>query len=195
MQSLMRTKKIHALKALFVGVALTLGTSMFAQRTVSGTVKDDSGEPVIGASIVLANDPTKGTIADENGRFSLSVPSGSTIRISSIGFTTKEIKVGNQTSLDIVLDTDINLLEDAVAIGYGTARKGDLTGSISSVRGETVSERSQDQLSMALQGMIAGGDPLLRRAWSYRNDPHPRCHDHVGEQPSDHHRRCSRILE
>lgn len=137
---------------LFLGIS----TSLFAQRTIRGTVKDSNGEPVIGASIMLVEDATKGAIADENGNFTLTVATGNSIRVSSIGFTTKEIKIGNQEVYNIVLDTDINLLDNAVAIGYGTARKGDLTGSISSVRGETVSERSQDQLSTALQGMIAG---------------------------------------
>ena len=137
---------------LFLGIS----TSLFAQRTIRGTVKDSNGEPVIGASIMLVEDATKGAIADENGNFTMTVATGNSIRVSSIGFTTKEIKIGNQEVYNIVLDTDINLLDNAVAIGYGTARKGDLTGSISSVRGETVSERSQDQLSTALQGMIAG---------------------------------------
>ena len=152
----MRTKAIPAIKLLLVGLMLSLGTSVFAQKTVSGTVKDDNGEPVIGASIVLVEDATKGTIADENGNFSLTAASGNTLRVSSIGFKTKEVKVGSASVINITLETDINLLDNAVAIGYGTARKGDLTGSISSVRGETVSERSQDQLSTALQGMIAG---------------------------------------
>ena len=152
----MQTKSAFAWRMLLMVLFLGISTSLFAQRTIRGTVKDSNGEPVIGASIMLVEDATKGAIADENGNFTLTVATGNSIRVSSIGFTTKEIKIGNQEVYNIVLDTDINLLDNAVAIGYGTARKGDLTGSISSVRGETVSERSQDQLSTALQGMIAG---------------------------------------
>ncbi len=152
----MRTRTTLALKALLVGLFLCAGSIAFAQKTVRGTVKDVNGEPIIGASILLVEDATKGTVSDENGDFTITVSSGNTLRFSSIGFMTKEVKVGDQAVLDIVLDTDINLLENVVVIGYGTARKGDLTGSISSVRGENVSERSQTMLSTALQGQIAG---------------------------------------
>ncbi|MBR4166296.1 MAG: TonB-dependent receptor [Bacteroidales bacterium] len=153
----MQKKVFSALKVLLTGLLLC-GTwlTMSAQNNIRGTVKDVNGEPIIGASIMLVEDATKGTIADENGDFSLVAAAGNTLRISSIGFKTTEIKVGSQSVIDIVLETDINLLDNAVAIGYGTARKGDLTGSISSVRGETVTERSQTMLSTALQGQIAG---------------------------------------
>lgn len=152
----MRKSSISALKVLFTGLFLSLACLASAQNSVRGTVKDENGEPVIGASIMLVEDATKGAIADENGDFSIAVVPGNTLRISSIGFKTKDVKVGSASVLNIVLETDINLLENAVAIGYGTARKGDLTGSISSVRGENVSERSETMLSNALQGQIAG---------------------------------------
>jgi len=152
----MRKSSIAALKMLFAGLFLGIACLASAQNTVRGTVKDDNGEPIIGASIMLVEDATKGAIADEKGEFSLAVNPGNTLRVSSIGFKTKDVKVGSASVLNIVLETDINLLDNAVAIGYGTARKGDLTGSISSVRGETVSERSQTMLSTALQGQIAG---------------------------------------
>ena len=153
----MRKNAFSALKLLLTGLVMCgAWISIYAQNTVRGTVKDDNGEPIIGASIMLVEDATKGAIADENGAFSITVRPGNTLRVSSIGFKTKDVKVGSSTVLNIVLDTDINLLDNAVAIGYGTARKGDLTGSISSVRGENVEERSQQMLSNALQGMIAG---------------------------------------
>ena len=145
-----------AFKLLFSGLLLSVSLLASAQQAIRGTVLDKNGEPVIGAGIVIAEDATKGTVADENGNFSLEAFPGNTLRVSSIGFKTTELKVGNQTVFNITLEDDINMLDDAIAIGYGTARKGDLTGSISSVRGETVSERSQTMLSSALQGQIAG---------------------------------------
>ena len=145
-----------ALKVLLVGLFMGLGTIAFAQKTVSGTVVDENGEPVIGAAVMVVEDATKGTVADENGRYSITVNQGQTLRVSSIGFKTQDVKVGSSGTANITLETDINLLDSSVAIGYGTARKGDLTGSISSVRGETVEERSQPMLSAALQGQIAG---------------------------------------
>lgn len=119
----MQTKSAFAWRMLLMVLFLGISTSLFAQRTIRGTVKDSNGEPVIGASIMLVEDATKGAIADENGNFTLTVATGNSIRVSSIGFTTKEIKIGNQEVYNIVLDTDINLLDNAVAIGYGTARK------------------------------------------------------------------------
>ncbi len=141
---------------LLVGLLMCIGSMAYAQKTVSGTVLDENGEPAIGAAVVVLEDATKGTVVDENGRFTITVAPNQTLRISSIGFKTQDVKVGASDVMNITLATDINMLDDAVAIGYGTARKGDLTGSISSVRGETVSERSQTMLSTALQGQIAG---------------------------------------
>ncbi len=141
---------------LLVGLLMGIGSIAFAQKTITGTVVDENGDPAIGAAIVVLEDATRGAIVDDNGRYSITVSPNQTLRISSIGFKTKDIKVGSSDVIDINLETDINLLDNAVAIGYGTARKGDLTGSISSVRGETVTERSQTMLSTALQGQIAG---------------------------------------
>jgi len=129
---------------------------MYAQNTIRGTVTDENGEPIIGASIALVEDATKGTIADQNGNFSLVASPGNTLRVSSIGFKTIDIKVGNQDVINIVLENDIDLLEDAVVIGYGTARKADLTGSTSSLTGERIKNTSSPQLSTQLQGQMAG---------------------------------------
>lgn len=152
----MHQSSLSALKMLLVGLLMGIGSIAFAQKTITGTVVDENGDPAIGAAIVVLEDATRGAIVDDNGRYSITVSPNQTLRISSIGFKTKDIKVGSSDVIDINLETDINLLDNAVAIGYGTARKGDLTGSISSVRGETVTERSQTMLSTALQGQIAG---------------------------------------
>ena len=141
---------------LLVGLLMFVGSMAYAQKTISGTVLDENGEPAIGAAVVVLEDATRGAVVDEKGRYSITVSPGQTLRISSIGFKTQDIKVGASDVVNITLATDINMLDNAVAIGYGTARKGDLTGSISSVRGESVSERSQTMLSLALQGQIAG---------------------------------------
>ena len=100
----MHQSSFKALKLLLVGLFLCIGSIAFAQKTISGTVKDGNGEPIIGTSIMLVEDATKGTIADENGNFTITVDPGNTLRFSSIGFMPKEIKIGNQTVLDVVLD-------------------------------------------------------------------------------------------
>lgn len=153
----MRTVVSTATKLLLTGLFLCCTwLSMYAQNTIRGTVTDENGEPIIGASIALVEDATKGTIADQNGNFSLVASPGNTLRVSSIGFKTIDIKVGNQDVINIVLENDIDLLEDAVVIGYGTARKADLTGSTSSLTGERIKNTSSPQLSTQLQGQMAG---------------------------------------
>ena len=151
----MKSKRLAA--ALLTAV-LTLGMSVaaFAQTTVKGTVLDKNGEPVIGAAVLVLEDATKGTVVDDLGNYTISVKKGNTLQFTSIGYKTKEVKVGSQSVIDVVLEDDVNLLDDVVVIGYGSARKGDMTGSISSVKGENLNEGSSQMLSNALQGQIAG---------------------------------------
>lgn len=137
--------------AMFVGMALTAN----AQNTVKGTVVDQNGEPVIGAAILVLEDATKGAIADVDGAWSLVANQGNTLQVSAIGFKTLETKVTSAV-MNLVLEADVNLLDDVVVIGYGTARKGDLTGAIGSVNGTKITERSTTMLSTALQGQVAG---------------------------------------
>ena len=123
---------------------------------VKGTVKDTKGDPVIGAGVVVAGMPGLGTVTDTDGNWSLTLPSGSTIQVTSIGYKTFEQTIGAAGTYNITLSEDAESLDEAVVIGYGSARKGDLTGSIASVKGQAVEERSTQQLTNALQGQIAG---------------------------------------
>ena len=101
----MRTVVSTATKLLLTGLFLCCTwLSMYAQNTIRGTVTDENGEPIIGASIALVEDATKGTIADQNGNFSLVASPGNTLRVSSIGFKTIDIKVGNQDVINIGFD-------------------------------------------------------------------------------------------
>ena len=127
-----------------------------AQNTVKGNVTDPSGAPLVGATVIIVEDNTKGTFTNADGDFEINVPQGNSLQISSIGYKTSTVKIGSQTNLKIVLAEDLNQLEDVVVIGYGTARKGDLTGSISSVSGSNLTKRSSQQITSALQGQIAG---------------------------------------
>lgn len=137
---------------------LTLGLSLSAsaQTKVKGTVLDNNGEPVIGAAVVVMEDVTKGTVVDELGNWTLDVKKGNTLQFTSIGYKTVEVKVGSQSVINVVLQDDVNLLDDVVVIGYGSARKGDMTGSISSVKGENLNDGSSQMLSNSLQGQVAG---------------------------------------
>lgn len=125
-------------------------------KKVSGVVKDNAGEPIAGANVVVKG-TTNGTVTDMDGKYTLDAPTNATLVISFIGYTSKEIKAGSQNVVNAVLDEEAIGLNEVVAIGYGYQKKKDLTGSVSSVSakdmvmGGTVSNAAQ-----ALQGKTAG---------------------------------------
>lgn len=130
----------------------------FAQTiTVKGIVKDNFGESIIGAN-VTEKGTTNGMITDLDGHFSLTVQKNSTLVISYIGYVTQEIAVKGNTDLNITLKEDSKALEEVVVIGYGTARKSDVTGSIASVGGDKLREMPATNITYALQNRIAGVD-------------------------------------
>ena len=142
---------------LMIFSALWGGLEASAQnRTISGTVVDTGGEPVIGAAVTVVGNSRIGAATDLNGAFSLSVPAGASISVESIGYKGQTIAVGNQSVFNIVLEEDNEMLEETVVIGYGVQRKSDLTGSVASVRETELQNRSTSDAAAALQGKAAG---------------------------------------
>ena len=134
-------------------------------KRITGKVIDDNGEPIIGANIVEKG-TTNGSITDIEGTFDISVAPGATLSISYIGYKPVEMKVSSLNSYNITLEEDSEALDEVVVIGYGTARKIDLTGSTSSLGGDKLRMKSTPQLGSQLQGQMAGvqvtrtsGDP------------------------------------
>ena len=128
----------------------------FAQNDVTGVVKDGTGEPLIGVSVMIKGSTT-GTVTDFDGNFTLkSVPSSAQLQFSYIGFQTQVVNVGNTTNFNITLLEDNTTLEDVVVIGYGTMKRKDLTGSVSSVTGDKLSNVPVATVSEALQGKLSG---------------------------------------
>lgn len=125
--------------------------------TVKGVVKDNFGESVIGVNITEKG-TTNGMITDLNGNFSLTVQKNATLVISYIGYVTQEIAVKGNTQFNIILKEDSKALEEVVVIGYGTARKSDVTGSIASVGGDKLREMPSTNITYALQNRVAGVD-------------------------------------
>ena len=123
-------------------------------KKVSGIVQDAMG-PVIGASIKVKGTNT-GVATDFDGKFTLSVNPGTTLIVSYIGYITKEVKVGNQTSLKIFLEEDKKLLDEVVVVGYGTMKKSDLSGSSVSVGEKAIKGSVITSLDQSLQGRAAG---------------------------------------
>ena len=127
----------------------------FAQKTITGTVKDAAGEPLIGATVSLGGN--NGVVTDIDGNFTLSgVSNGATLTVSYIGYETTTVKVGNQQHYDIVLESNDKSLDEVVVIGYGTVKRRDLTGAVASVTGERLAKNPVANVAQALQGQLPG---------------------------------------
>ena len=125
-------------------------------HVISGTVNDQNGQPLAGASIVEKG-TTNGITTDFDGNFSLEVSSQNAIlEISYIGFTTKEVPVSGQSSVVVNLEESAAALDEVVLIGYGTQKKSDLTGAIGSVKAEELAERPAASMNQAMAGKVAG---------------------------------------
>lgn len=147
------------LKLNFILTLLLVPLFAFSQQhlNVTGTVTEKStGDPAIGVS-VLVKGTTNGTVTDINGKYNLSnVPSNATLVFSYIGMTTVEEPVNGRTTIDVSLSEDVQALEEVVVIGYGTARKVDLTGSIGSVTNDVISKQPALNALQSVQGKISG---------------------------------------
>lgn len=141
-----------------LAVLLTVGTMAFAQTKVNvhGVVKDTAGEPIVGASVVLPG-TTTGTISGIDGDFSLrNVPKDATLAVECLGYASQTIQLGARTELVIVLEEDTMFIEETVVVGYGQMKKSDLTGSVSSVKTEILTDTPSNSIDGLLQGRVAG---------------------------------------
>lgn len=137
-------------------IALFITNLSYAQQNVSGTVKDDTGETIPGATILELNS-SNGVVTDIDGNFTISVSgSEAVLRISFLGYETQEITVGARSVIDVTLATDLQELEEVVVVGYGTVRKSDLTGAVSSVELSENEAREFSTVDQILQGRAAG---------------------------------------
>jgi TonB-linked SusC/RagA family outer membrane protein len=145
---------IAMLLMLFFGM---LSINLMAQNvTVSGSVKNASGETVPGVTVIVKG-TTNGTVTDPNGNYSLAnVPLGTTLIFSFVGMKTQEIKVAGKTTINLTMEEQTIGLDEVVAIGYGSVRKKDLTGSVAIVGGNDLADRKTITVSQALQGAMSG---------------------------------------
>ena len=125
-----------------------------AQTQVRGTVVDEQGEPVIGATIQLKGDPTKGSVTDFDGAFTISAPADETLVVSYVGYATQEVPVS--AHVRVVLSTDTELLDELVVVGYGVTAKRDLTGAVATVSADKIKNEPVLSVGQALQGKTAG---------------------------------------
>jgi len=125
--------------------------------TVSGNITDDTGFEVIGATVIVEGDATRGTVTDIDGNYTLTdVPASGNLQISYVGMRTQVVPVNGRTTIDIVLATDTELLDEVVVVGYGTQKKVNVTGSVSAIDSKSLESRPVQNVSQALQGVIPG---------------------------------------
>ncbi|MGB5029168.1 MAG: TonB-dependent receptor [Chitinophagaceae bacterium] len=135
---------------------LTVSQQSFAQNvTVRGKITKDDGQPLSGASVVVKG-TTNGTTSNEQGNFLISAPGDATLVISSIDFTSREIKVNNQSTINVTLSSADKTLGEVIVVGYGTQRKEAITGSVASINGDKMREVPSPNVTQALQGRLAG---------------------------------------
>ena len=147
-------------KLISIFVCLMMACSAFAQGlTLSGSIREKGGAPVVGATVMLTG-TQEGAVADIDGRFALTLkskPSASaTLTVSCLGYVDQVVPIGSRTVFEIILQDDTAMLEETVVIGYSTIKKKDLTGALSSVGGENITQRKTQTISQALQGAIPG---------------------------------------
>jgi len=145
--------KIVACVAFFV---FALSSVTYGQeKTVTGTVSDPSGTPLMGVSII-EKDTQNGTSTDFDGNFSISVSSEATLNFSYVGYLTKAVLVGGQSNMQITLDEDSESLDEVIVVGYGTQKKSDVTGAVGQVKSEDLTKVASVNATEALQGRVAG---------------------------------------
>lgn len=142
----------RAFMALFLGLMCLM---TYAQKTISGTVKDAKGEPMVGVSVLV--DGTANAVTDMDGQFSIAnVSSSSVLKFSYLGYKVQATKVGEKSSFTITLQEDNATLDELVVVGYGVVKKSDLTGAVGSVRSDKIVASGSTNLAGGLQGSVAG---------------------------------------
>ena len=150
MKSVWMARIVFLLMVCFVGVVESQG-----QSYVKGTVSDSNGEPLIGVSILVKGE-LKGVISDINGGYSIPADVSDVLQFSYVGYVTQEIKVGNDRIINVTLEEDTRQLEEVVVVGYGTQKKVNLTGAVSSVSADELANKPVMSTAQAIAGLAPG---------------------------------------
>lgn len=151
------SKEVKNMRSLLLVLFSAISLGVSAQTiTVTGNVKDTTGEPVTGASVVEKGNTSNGTITDLDGNFSIRIDGNKTLVFSFIGMKTQEIPIGGKQSFNVTMQDDSQALEEVVVIGYGTVNKRDLTGSVASVNSKDLAVVPVSSATEALTGKLVG---------------------------------------
>jgi TonB-dependent starch-binding outer membrane protein SusC len=149
------TRKIYRSLSVSVVFLMLTSAALYAQQVITGTVKDDTGATMPGVSVLIKG-TSNGTAADGEGKFSIQAGENDILVISFIGYKTREVAVGKQTSIDVMLEEDLTTLGEVVVVGYGVQKKVLNTGANLSVKGEDIAKLSTTNALQALQGQAPG---------------------------------------
>ena len=134
----------------------TISSNAQQKDLISGKVTDNHGETIVGANVVVKGSTSVGTITDINGNFSIQVPDKAVLIVSYIGYLSQEVEIKGQRPIRVVLTEDTQALEEVVVIGYGTAKRRDLTGAIASVKAEKMEVEAPRDITDLMRGTAAG---------------------------------------
>ena len=167
-------KKIQRIPYLFLLMLFSCLTASAQQGiTVKGTVVDDNGETIIGASVVVKGNNSIGTISDIDGNFVLTVPNEkSVLVVSFVGMEPQEVKASSKGTIKVVLKDDTELLDEVIVVGYGTQKKSSLTSAVSAIKGDELLKAPSTNVSQLLGGRLPGisslqesGEPGLEQGY------------------------------
>ena len=131
-------------------------STIYAQNIITGTITEmENGMPLAGVNI-LEEGTARGTMTDFDGNYTINVPADAVLEVSYVGYATQQIKVGGRNEINIVLQTDAAGLDEVVIVGYGTQKKSNLTGAVTSITSETLESRPVANVSQMLQGVMPG---------------------------------------
>lgn len=143
------------LKLILLALILPICSLVYGQDIISGKVTDSEGEPLIGVNAMVKG-TSRGAVTNIEGNFKLEASANDVIVLSYIGFVTEEVPVGNRSNIEVSLMEDIESLQEVVVVGYGTQKKSDITGAVTSVKADQLQEIATPDVLQALQGRVAG---------------------------------------
>ena len=149
-------RKLFEARSLLAALFLCMSIMVFAQtKTITGTVVDEKGESIIGATVSVKG-TTTGTMTDLDGKFSISVNNNDVLTVSYVGYAEQSVSIAGKNEIRIVMKEDSHVLDEFVVIGYGVVKKSDLTGAVSKMNAESIGERPLARVESALQGSMPG---------------------------------------
>ena len=152
----MNFRKLLCALTLAMTVSMMAAASAFSQqKTVSGTVTDESGEPVMGVAVIIKN-TTEATMTGYDGKYAISVEKGETLQFSFLGMAPREITVADADVIDVTLYADREVLDEVLVVAYGTAKKESFTGSAETVKGDRFKSRTTTDITKMIDGQVAG---------------------------------------